>query len=96
MITKTYHIITIDITQIIDSILNPNFFPPFLSNYIELDKMDQIRKWTEMDIIDQIGLNRTNVDQSGLDRSKWIKWTKLDLNRPNWTKVNPMDQSRLN
>ena len=44
MITKTYHIITIDITQIIDSTLNPNFFPPFLSNYIELDKMDQIRK----------------------------------------------------
>ena len=49
-----------------------------------------------MDIIDQIGLNRTNVDQSGLDRSKWIKWTELDLNRPNWTKVNPMDQSILN
>ena len=44
-----------------------------------------------MNIIDQIGLNRTNVDQSGLDRSKWSKWTELDRNRPNWTKVNPMD-----
>ena len=74
MITKTYHIITIDITQIIDSTLNLNFLKPFLSNYIELDKMDQIRKQTEMDITNQIGLNRINDDQSG-------------VNGPNQTKV---------
>ena len=69
MITKTYYIITIDITQIIDSTLNPNFFPPFLRNYIELDKMH---------IIDQIRLSRTNVDESGPGRSKWSEWTELD------------------
>ena len=30
MITKTYHVITIDITQIIDTALNPNLFFPIL------------------------------------------------------------------
>ena len=49
-----------------------------------------------MDIIGQIGLNRAYVDQSGLDRLKWSEWTELERNRPNWTKVNPVDQSRLN
>ena len=30
MVTKTYHIITIDITQIIDCTLNPNLYFPIL------------------------------------------------------------------
>ena len=30
IITKTYHIITIDITQIIDSTFNPNLYFPIL------------------------------------------------------------------
>ena len=42
MKTKTYPIITIDITQIIDSTLNQNLSFPFLSKYTELDQMDRI------------------------------------------------------
>ena len=52
MITKTYHVITIDITQIIDTALNPNLFFPILK------KVHQIGlKWSEMDQIDQSGPN---------------------------------------
>ena len=46
MITKIYHIITID-TQIINSTLNLNVYLPFLSRYIELDQSDL--KWIKVD-----------------------------------------------
>ena len=78
---KTYHLITIDITQIINSILNPNLCFHILKQ-TKVDQMDRSRfnglKW-----IEQTELDRT--------RQKWIVWTELDrsgLSRPYWTEVN--------
>ena len=48
---QIYYIIIIDITQIIDRALNPNLSSPFLSKYIEVDRMDQIGLKTEVDRI---------------------------------------------
>ena len=49
MIIKTYHIIINDITQIINSILNSNFyFFPFLSKYTNLAKKESMLRWTQL------------------------------------------------
>ena len=74
MITTNYPIITIDITQIIDSILNQNLSFAILKlvhrigpNRLKWPKIDRSRpngpkwtKWTEYTELDRCGLNRPN------------------------------------
>ena len=58
MITKTYHIITIGFTQIINSTLNSNLY------FAILKKVHWIGpKWLKMD----------QIDQSEPNRPKWTK-----------------------
>ena len=67
MITKTYHIITVDITQISDSIFNPNLSFSMLK---QVHWIDQNRpngqnepNWTEvepMEEVDRMDRNGTN------------------------------------
>ena len=101
MITKTYHIITIDITQIIDSPLNLNLSFLILkwtemdyTKWTEVDRIDQIESnrigpiWTERDWMHQINKNEDWMDR--LDRSRLnctilIEVDRSGLNVPNWT-----------
>ena len=81
MIIKTYHIIINDITQIINSILNSNFyFFPFLSKYTNLAKKES--KYAKVDPI--------KLDQSGLNLTKQ---TEVGPIRPKWTELNKMNRS---
>ena len=74
MITKTYPIITIDITQIIDSILNQNlsFVILKLVHWIGPNRT----KWAKIDRIRRNG-------------RKWIEWTEYtELDRCEWNGPN--------
>ena len=95
MITKTYPIITIDITQIIDSILNQNlsFVILKLVHWIGPNRT----KWAKIDRIRPNGLNRLNIpnwtdvnQMDRIDRSR-LNWTRMDRRGPNWTEVNEGD-----
>ena len=68
MIIKNYHIIEIDITQIIDNTLNSNMSFPNLK-YIKVDwNWPKWTKWTEVDWNELSGLNWTKLDQIGVCR----------------------------
>ena len=79
MITKTYYIITIDVTQIINSILNPNLYFAILKQVHQIGP-----KRSEIDQMDRVDLSRPN----GLNRPKSTKLDRIDLSElyePNWT-----------
>ena len=81
MITKTYYISTIGITQIINITLNPNLYFPILKQIhqigpkrLEINQMDRLDRselnMTELTEVDQI-------DRSGPNRLNWTKQTEL-------------------
>ena len=65
MIIKSYHIIKIDITQIIDCTLDPILFFPILNYYTKGH---------------QNGLNRPNWTEVDQSRLKWTKEDQIGLN----------------
>ena len=72
MIIKTYYIIVIDITQIIDSTLNPNMFFFFFFFKAHQTNLSELN-WTSMEEMDQIGQNgqkQTELDQNDRTRPK--------------------------
>ena len=84
MITKTYPIITIEITQIIDSTLNQNLSFSILQQIYQVGPNGL--KWIEL-------TEYTELNRCGQNR---LEQTKLNQNGPNWTEVNEVDRMNRN